>query len=232
MKNMCRILIVEDDPAIARIEKDYLEINKFEVDIAGDGFVAKNMVRDYSYDLILLDLMLPGMDGFELCRMFREDLDIPILIISARIEDSDKIRGLGLGADDYITKPFSPGELIARVRSNLAQYERLAGKIEQNRCHIGCLQIDTKARRVLKRGQEIALKNKEYDLLLFMVQNADMVFSREVLYEKVWGFDAVGDSSTVSVHIRRLREKLEDDPANPQLIETVWGAGYRLRKQV
>lgn len=221
---------MEDDPAIARIEKDYLEINKFKVDIALDGFLAKSMVEENSYDMILLDLMLPGVDGFELCRSFREEMDIPILIISARIEDCDKIRGLGLGADDYITKPFSPGELIARVKSNLAQYERLAGGTDCGRYHIGNLQIDVKSRRVLKRGQEIILKNKEYDLLVFLVQNADMVFSREALYEKVWGFDAVGDSSTVPVHIRRLREKLEDDPASPQLIETVWGAGYRIKK--
>lgn len=228
--NMEKILIVEDDAAIAAIERDYLEIDGFQTEIAAEG--RKGLERGLSgeFDLILLDLMLPGMDGFEVCRRLREKLDIPILMVTARQEDIDKIRGLGLGADDYIEKPFSPGVLVARIKANLAQYKRLAGGEKASReIKAGDIRVNTGTHRVFVNDREIELKNKEYELLLFMMMNADMVFDRETLYEKVWGMEAMGDNATVVVHISRLREKIEEDPAKPRHIETVWGAGYRFR---
>lgn len=225
-----KILIIEDDVAIANIEKDYLEINNYEVDLAFDGKSGFDKAVNNNYDLILLDIMLPKIDGFSLCRQLRELLDIPILIVSAKTEDIDKIRGLGLGADDYIVKPFSPNELVARVKSNLAQYQRLKTNTNDGReINIGNIKIYTNSHRVYKNNKEIELKNKEYELLIFLVLNADIVFSKETLYEKIWGFDALGDNATVAVHISRLREKIEDDPTNPTHIQTVWGAGYRFK---
>lgn len=227
---MEKILIIEDDAAIASIEKDYLEIDGFEVEIAADGITGMNMGLSGAFDLILLDLMLPGMDGFSVCRKLRETLDIPILMVTARREDIDKIRGLGLGADDYIEKPFSPGVLVARVKANLAQYRRLSGtKKAPSEISIGEIRLNTGTHRVFVGEREVELKNKEYELLLFLMLNVDMVFDRETLYERVWGMEAMGDNATVSVHINRLREKIEKDPANPRYIETVWGAGYRFR---
>ncbi len=227
---MTKILIVEDDAAIAAIERDYLIINGFEVDIAEDGRSGLNRGCTGAYDLILLDLMLPEMDGFEVCRKLRERTNIPILMVTARREDIDKIRGLGLGADDYIEKPFSPGVLVAKVKANLAQYQRLTGKRKApSEITLGNVSIHTGTHRVFVDGREIELKNKEYELLLFLMLNVDMVFDRETLYEKVWGLDAMGDNATVAVHINRLREKIEQDPAKPRYIETVWGAGYRFR---
>lgn len=227
---MAKILIIEDDVSIAAIERDYLEIDGFEVEIVTDGVQGLNHALGGDVDLILLDLMLPGMDGFAVCRKLREKLDIPILMVTARQEDIDKIRGLGLGADDYIEKPFSPSVLVARVKANLAQYRRLS---ERNKApseiSLGGICINTGTRRVFVDGREVELKNKEYELLLFLMLNVDMVFDRETLYEKVWGIDAMGDNATVAVHINRLREKIEADPANPHYIETVWGAGYRFR---
>lgn len=227
---MARILIIEDDMAIAAIERDYLEIDHFDVEIASDG--AEGLARglDGDFDLILLDLMLPGMDGFSVCRRLREKLNIPILMVTARQEDIDKIRGLGLGADDYIEKPFSPSVLVARVKANLAQYERLSGA-EKTPAEItlGTIRLNTGTHRVFVEDREVELKNKEYELLLFLMLNVDMVFDRETLYEKVWGLEALGDNATVAVHINRLREKLEKDPAHPRYIQTVWGAGYRFR---
>ncbi|MFR8478864.1 MAG: winged helix-turn-helix domain-containing protein [Anaerovoracaceae bacterium] len=177
-----------------------------------------------------MDLMLPGMDGFSICRQLRKKIQIPILMVTARREDIDKIRGLGLGADDYIEKPFSPSVLVARVKANLSQFERAAGhKKPLNEIRIGNISVNTSTRRVFSGDREVFLKNREYELLLFMMTNADIVFDRESLYEKVWGLEAMGDNATVAVHINRLREKLEDDPQNPRHIETVWGAGYRFR---
>lgn len=227
---MARILIIEDDMAIAAIERDYLEIDCFEVEIVSDG--VKGLERGLSgeFDLILLDLMLPGMDGFSVCRRLREKLNIPILMVTARQEDIDKIRGLGLGADDYIEKPFSPSVLVARVKANLAQYERLSGTGKPpSEITLGAIRLNTGTHRVFVDGKEVELKNKEYELLLFLMLNVDMVFDRETLYEKVWGLEALGDNATVAVHINRLREKLEKDPAHPRYIQTVWGAGYRFR---
>ena len=227
---MEKILIIEDDAAIAAIEKDYLEFERFEVEIASDGVTGLQRGLDGDFDLILLDLMLPGMDGFTVCRTLREKLDIPILLVSARREDLDKIRGLGLGADDYIEKPFSPSVLVARIKANLAQYQRLSEpKRQPSEIRAGGIRINTGTRRVFVEDREVILKNKEYELLLFFMLNPDLVFSRETLYEKVWGMDAMGDNATVAVHVNRLREKIEKDPAKPHYIRTVWGAGYRFR---
>ena len=228
---MSKILIIEDDIAIAEIERDYLEINGFEVKIETDGVSGMNTALKGGFQLVLLDLMLPEIDGFTVCRSLREHLDIPILMVTAKKEDIDKIRGLGLGADDYIVKPFSPGELVARVQAHIATYNRLKGGIQeiQPEITVGAIRINPKSHRVFVKEREISLKNKEYELLLFLVTNADMVFDKETLYERIWGMDSVGDNATVAVHINRLREKIEDDPSDPHYIEIVWGAGYRFR---
>ncbi len=228
---MKRILIIEDDDSIAAIERDYLVLAGFEVDIAATGGDGIAMGRSGHYDLILLDLMLPGVDGFSVCRTLRGTLDIPILMVTARQEDIDKIKGLGMGADDYITKPFSPNVLVARIKANLAQYDRLknSGSRDRARISLGSVTLHTDTRRVFVDGTEVPLKNKEFELLYFLMSNADIVFSREALYERIWGYDALGDNATVAVHINRLREKIERDPSKPRYIQTVWGAGYRFK---
>ncbi len=229
---MKKILIIEDDSAIAAIERDYLEIEQFQVEIAADGVNGLEKALNGGFDLILLDLMLPGIDGFTVCRKLRKTLDIPILMITARREDIDKIRGLGLGADDYIEKPFSPGVLVARVKAHLAQYERLKQSDKPKpEIRMGAVRVNTDTRRVYVDEEEKDLKNKEYELLLFLMINVDVVFNRETLYEKIWGMDAMGDNATVAVHINRLREKIEADPSNPRYIQTVWGAGYRFNAE-
>jgi DNA-binding response OmpR family regulator len=228
--SMPKILIIEDDPDISGIERDYLVLENYTVEIAADGVTGLQKGLNGGCDLILLDLMLPGMDGFSVCRRLREALDIPILMVTARREDIDKIRGLGLGADDYIEKPFSPGVLVARIKAHLARYQRLTGnEAVKSEIALGNIRINTSTRRVYVDGREVELKNKEYELLLFLMLNADAVFSREQLYERIWGLDAMGDNATVVVHINRLREKIERDPSNPQYVQTVWGAGYRFR---
>jgi len=229
---MKKILIIEDDMSIAEIERDFLEIEGFATDIASDGHEGLRLANTGEYDMILLDLMLPGMNGYELCRAVREKTDIPILMVTARHEISDKVRGLGLGADDYIAKPFSPTELIARVKSNLAQYERLTRNQEadaKREVEAGPIRINPLTRRVFVREREIEFKNKEFELLLLLVSNPYIVFSKEQLYEQIWGMDAIGDLKTVAVHINRLREKVEADPQAPDYIQTVWGAGYRFK---
>lgn len=228
---MDRILIIEDDRDIAEIERDFLMINGMEADIAEDGIKGIELEKKEPYRLILLDLMLPGMDGFAVCRRLREITDVPILMVTARKEDIDKIRGLGLGADDYIEKPFSPSVLVARVKANLAQYDRLKQTSEKKQTviNIGEYSVNTSTHTVMKNGVEIELKNKEYELFLFLIMNADIVFDKETIYERIWGFDALGDTATVAVHINRLREKLEDDPSHPKHILTVWGVGYRFK---
>lgn len=226
---MEKILIVEDDRDIAAIERDYLAASGYAVTICEDGVSGLTKGLSGEFDLILLDLMLPGMDGFTVCRKLREQLNIPILMVTAKREDIDKIVGLGLGADDYIEKPFSPSVLVARIKANIAQYRRMAGsKDVQAEIRIGNICLNSQTHRVYVDEQEIFLKNKEYELLLFLMLHVDIVFSRETLYEKVWGMEAMGDNATVAVHINRLREKIEDDPANPKYIQTVWGAGYRM----
>ena len=226
---MSKILIIEDDREIAEIERDYLELDGLAADIASDGVSGLEMALSGSYDLVLLDLMLPGMDGFSVCKRLRGKLDIPILMVTARTQDIDKIRGLGFGADDYIEKPFSPGVLVARVKANLAQYTRLKPRpAESSVLTAGPPTIDPDARLATVRGGAVALTNKEFELLLFLARHPNQVFSREDLYELIWGLESMGDNITVAVHINRLREKLEADPSDPQLIQTVWGVGYRL----
>lgn len=230
---MKRILIIEDDQAIGEIERDYLELNQFEVELIADGQQGMDRALEGNFDLILLDVMLPSVDGFTICKTLRETLNIPILMVTAKQEDIDKIRGLGLGADDYIEKPFSPSILVARVKAHLAQYDRLTKSQEQTPMEkeitIGNLCIQTGSRRVFVKDEEVHLKNKEYELLLFLIRNAELVFDKETLYERIWGLDAIGDVATVAVHINRLREKNEDNPSDPKHIETVWGVGYRFK---
>lgn len=231
---MKRVLIIEDDQLIAELERDYLEADEFEAVIRSDGRAGLQEYMKGGYDLVILDVMLPEMDGFELCRIIRRDSEIPVIMITARKEDVDKIRGLGLGADDYMIKPFSPAEMVARVKAHIRIHERLqrGGREEvsaERAVEIGDFRIDRLRHRVYVGGQEVQLVNKEYELLLFMAENPDIVFSKDALFEHVWGLDAVSDTATVTVHINRLREKIERDPAHPQYIETVWGAGYRLK---
>ncbi|MGM9671035.1 MAG: response regulator transcription factor [Oscillospiraceae bacterium] len=228
---MQKLLIIEDDDAIAGIERDYLELSGFAADIAENGTVGFQMAQSGGYDLILLDLMLPGMDGFAICRELRRTLDIPILMVTARLEDLDKIRGLGYGADDYIEKPFSPSVLVARVKANLAQYARLKPEhaAQDKPLCCGDLRLEPASMRVFRGETELQLKNKEYELLLFLMQHPNQVFSREDLYELIWGLESMGDNITVAVHINRLREKIETTPSKPEHIQTVWGAGYRFK---
>ena len=226
---MSRILIIEDDREIAEIERDYLKLDGMEVETAYDGLSGLDAALSGGYDLILLDLMLPGMDGFSVCKRLREKLDVPILMVTARADDVDKIRGLGFGADDYIEKPFSPSVLVARVKANLSQYRRLKPKPAKSAIvEAGPLRIDTEAHTAAVRGEQLTLTNKEYELLLFLARHPNQVFSREDLYELIWGLESMGDNITVAVHINRLREKVEESPSKPQLIQTVWGVGYRL----
>ena len=225
---MAKILIIEDDENIASIEKDYLEINGYEVDIRNEAVSGIELANTGEYDLILLDLMLPGMDGFSVCKKLRLQLDIPIIIVSAKQETADQVLGLGLGADDFIAKPFDPSVLVARVKSNLAQCQR--GKVTEAQnsiLKVGALTLDKQKRQIYKDGVEIALKNKEYELMAFFMDNRDIVVTKEELYERIWGLDAEGDTTTVAVHVNRLRKKLEEDPSQPQYLETVWGVGYR-----
>ncbi|WP_373229326.1 response regulator transcription factor [Cohnella sp.] len=228
---MSSILIIEDEQSIAELERDYLEINGYSVDIENSGDLGLQRALSTDYNLIILDLMLPKVDGFEICRRIRSEKDIPILMVSAKKEDIDKIRGLGLGADDYIIKPFSPGELVARVKAHLSRYERLSGRKESrnNEIRIRGLMMDKTARRVFVNDKEVAFTTKEFDLLFYLAMNPNRVFSKEQLFDQLWGMDAMGEIATVTVHIRKLREKVELDPSDPQYIETIWGAGYRFR---
>lgn len=227
-----KILIIEDDRSIAELERDYLQINGFQCDLAHDGVTGLNLALSKDYALIIVDLMLPDMDGFEICSKFRKEKDTPIIILSAKKDDIDKMRGLGLGADDYMTKPFSPNELVARVKGHIARYDRLTGQRKEpdnDILVIRGLKIDKDSRRVFMNDEERIMPAKEYDLLLFLAENPNRVFSKDHLFNRLWGMDSFGDASTVTVHIRRIREKIELDPENTQYIETVWGVGYRFR---
>lgn len=225
-----RILIVEDDDDIASIERDYLEVGGYEVKVEENGTAGLTEALTGGYDLILLDIMLPGMDGFQIVRKLRDKIDIPIMMVTARRSDIDKIRGLGFGADDYIEKPFSPGVLVARVKSQLAQYERLKGTGERRKeISIGGITLEPDTHRIFVRGMEKVLPNKEFQLLEFLMVHADVVFSRESLYTRIWGMDSLGNTSTVPVHINRLREAVEEDPSNPKHILTIWGVGYKFK---
>jgi len=228
---MSKVLIIEDEEAIADLEKDYLELSDFQVNIenTGDKGLAEALANDY--DLIILDLMLPGMDGFEVCKKIREQKNIPILMVSAKKDDIDKIRGLGLGADDYMTKPFSPSELVARVKAHMARYDRLVGSATKTNdiVEIRGIKIDKTARRVWIDGEEKAFTTKEFDLLTFLAENPNHVFTKEELFREIWEMDSIGDIATVTVHIKKIREKIEFDTSKPQYIETIWGVGYRFK---
>ena len=228
---MSRILIVEDEISIAELEKDYLELSDYEVDIASDGETGESMALKGDYVLCILDVMLPGKDGFEICKAIRKEKNIPIIMVSAKRDDIDKIRGLGLGADDYITKPFSPSELVARVKAHLARYDRLvASTVQQNDVlEIRGLKIDKTARRVFVNNEEKVFTTKEFDLLLFLASNPNKVFSKDELFRNIWDMESIGDIATVTVHIKKIREKIEYDTSKPQYIETIWGVGYRFK---
>ena len=229
---MARLLIAEDDPEIAMLERDYLEVEGYDVTVVDNGQQAVTQALNGDYSLLLLDLMLPGCSGYDVCRLIRDRIDVPILMVTARTESVDKIRGLGLGADDYIAKPFDPAELVARVKAHLSRYARLTGggQGEPEVLDLGRVQILPRSWRVLKDGQEVKMPNREFALLKFLAEHPNTVFSKEKLFETIWGYEYVGDSATVTVHIGRIRDKVEDDPAHPKLIETVWGAGYRLNR--
>jgi len=226
-----RILIIEDESSIAELEKDYLELSGFEVALEEEGNQGLKRALEEDFDLLILDLMLPGLDGFEICRRFREVKNTPIIMISAKKEDIDKIRGLGLGADDYMTKPFSPSEMVARVKAHLARYERLigSGSPDNEIIEIRGLKIDKTARRVWINGEEKNFTTKEFDLLTFLAQNPNHVFTKEELFSKIWDMESIGDIATVTVHIKKIREKIEFNTAKPQYIETIWGVGYRFK---
>lgn len=226
-----RILIIEDETSIAELEKDYLELSGFEVELEEQGDVGLERALNEDFDLLILDLMLPGMDGFEICKRFREVKNTPIIMISAKKDDIDKIRGLGLGADDFMTKPFSPSEMVARVKAHLARYERLigSGSPENEIIEIRGLKIDKTARRVWVNGEEKNFTTKEFDLLTFLAQNPNHVYTKEELFREIWDMDSIGDIATVTVHIKKIREKIEFNTAKPQYIETIWGVGYRFK---
>lgn len=231
---MKKILIIEDDLNIAELQRDYLEVDGFKVEICTDGAAGLKQFQENSYDLLILDIMLPGMDGMEILRCLRDEKEVPVILVSAKKEEIDKIKGFNLGADDYITKPFSPGELVARVKAHLQNYEKLKKKFSEQQISgsdvvIRGLRIEKEAHRVYINNQETNLAQKEFELLLYLAEHPNRVFGRDELFERVWGLEALSDSATVTVHIARLRDKIESDPSNPQYIETVWGAGYRFR---
>ena len=228
---MSRILIIEDEESIADLEKDYLELSGFQVEIEDRGDTGLTRALKEEFDLIILDLMLPGVDGFEICKQIRQEKNIPVIMVSAKKDDIDKIRGLGLGADDYMTKPFSPSELVARVKAHMARYERLIGSgIQENEIvEIRGIKIDKTARRVWINGEEKAFTSKEFDLLTFLAQNPNHVYTKEELFSKIWDMESIGDIATVTVHIKKIREKIEFNTAKPQYIETIWGVGYRFK---
>ena len=228
---MSRILIVEDEVAIADLEKDYLELSGFEVEVENEGMTGLARALAEDFDLFILDLMLPGIDGFEICKQIREKKNTPILMVSAKKDDIDKIRGLGLGADDYVTKPFSPSELVARVKAHMARYERLVGSnvVENDIIEIRGIKIDKTARRVWINGEEKQFTTKEFDLLTFLAENPNHVYTKEELFREIWDMESIGDIATVTVHIKKIREKVEVDTSKPQYIETIWGVGYRFK---
>lgn len=231
MQNNRRILIIEDEETIAELEKDYLELSGFAVEIENRGDQGLKRAKEEEFDLIILDLMLPEVDGFEICRQVREVKNIPIIMVSAKKEDIDKIHGLGMGADDYITKPFSPSEMVARVKAHLARYERLISSTvaKNDIVEIRGIKIDKTARRVWVNGEEKNFTNKEFDLLTFLAENPNRVFTKDELFREIWDMESIGDIATVTVHIKKIREKIEFNTAKPQYIETIWGVGYRFK---
>jgi DNA-binding response OmpR family regulator len=229
---MSKILIIEDEAITSELEKDYLELNNYEVDVEHTGEGGLHCALENDYDIVILDLMLPGIDGFEVCKKIREEKDIPILMVSSRNDDIDKIRGLGLGADDYLTKPFSPSEMLARVKAHMSRYRRLVQtgiKPQNTIVEIRGLRIDKTARRITVNGQETTFTTKEFDLLSFLAENPNHVYTKEELFREVWAMDSVGEIATVTVHIKKIREKIEEDTTKPTYIETIWGVGYRFK---
>lgn len=226
------VLIIEDDNYIADLEKDYLEVNGYKVTVMNDGLKGLSLAMQNNFSLIILDLMLPGMDGFEICKNIRQSKDIPIIMVTAKKEDIDKIKGFGMGIDDYVVKPFSPSELVARVTAHIDRYQKLSSKgssSQSDTLTIDYLRIDKTARRIFVRDTEVTFTQKEFDLLVFLASNPNVVFSKDALFDRIWGLDAIGETSTVTVHINRIREKIEDDTSSPKYIETVWGVGYRFK---
>jgi DNA-binding response OmpR family regulator len=222
---MATVLVVDDEPIVRDVVVRYLQREGYETLEAGDGLRAQELVREHAPSLVVLDLMLPGMDGLQLCQWIRGRSELPVIMLTARAEEADRIVGLELGADDYVTKPFSPQELAARVRTVL---RRSSPRIESSERFVyGDLELDAAAREVRKGGDLLRLTAKEFDLLWFLASHPRRVFSREQLMDRVWGYEPAFDTGTVTVHVRRLREKIEDDPAKPRHLETVWGVGYR-----
>ena len=226
---MSKILIIEDERSIAELEKDYLELSHFEVGIEENGEQGLEAALSEEFNLVILDLILPDMDGFELCKQIRERTDIPIIVVSAKCEDIDKIRILGLGADDYVTKPFSPSELVARVKAHLSRYNSLTRASENEVIEIDDIRIDKTARRVYVFDEEVFFTSREFDLLAFLASNPNRVFTKEELSKKIWGVSSIGENATVTVHVKKIREKIEKNAAKPVYIETVWGIGYRFK---
>ena len=222
-----KVLVVDDDCEIRELLADYLQVEGYQVIIAYDGQNALDLARHHTPDLIVLDIMMPGLDGFEVCRILRHESPVPILMLSARQEEADKLLALGLGADDYISKPFSPREVVARVKAQLRRASALP-RVE-NSCLIrfGDLEIDTEGHIVSLKGKTVALTTREFEILKFLMLNPGRVFNRNQIFEAVWGEKSLGGSDAVMVHIRHLREKIEDDPTKPAYIKTVWGAGYK-----
>ena len=225
---MKKILVIEDDENIANLEKDYLELNDYNVDIYNDGAIGLEKALLGIYDLVVVDLMLPSVNGLDIVKKFREKFETPIIIVSAKVDDIDKIRGFGFGADDYLTKPFSPAELVARIKSHIMRYERLIGKKDIKNILINkALEINLDSHKVFMRGKEVLLTTKEFELLTFFAKNPNIVFTKDQLFDKIWGTDFYGDTATVAVHVQKLRKKIEKDSATPEYIETIWGTGYR-----
>jgi len=228
---VARILIIEDDKNIAELERDYLEIDGFDVQIIQNGNEGLKAALEDGFDLIIVDLMIPGVDGFEICKTIRESMEIPLIIVSAKDADIDKIRGLRLGADDYLTKPFSPSELVARVKNHLSRYKRLLGKqSNKSNIEVNGIVINKQARQVCVNGKDTTFTTKEFDLLTFLASNPNIVFSKEALFDRIWGEDEFGDIATVAVHIQKVRKKIEKNPSEPKIIETIWGSGYRFNR--
>ncbi len=229
---MSKILIIEDEEAIAEVEKDYLELSGFEVIVKEDGNSGLEAALTEDVDVVVLDVMLPGLDGNEVCKRIRDEKNVPIIMVSAKKEDIDKIRGLGNGADDYMTKPFSPSELVARVKAHLAQFDRLtsSARLENDIIEIRGIKIDRTARRVFVDGEERSFTTKEFDLLAFLAEHPNHVYTKDELFKAIWDMESIGDIATVTVHIKKIREKIENDTSKPQYIETIWGVGYRFKQ--
>jgi DNA-binding response OmpR family regulator len=222
---MATVLVVDDEPIVREVVVRYLEREGYRTLEAGDGDRARELLELDPPNLVVLDVMLPGMDGLSLCRWIRGRSELPVILLTARGEEADRIVGLDLGADDYVTKPFSPRELVARVRTVLRRAALPA--VGEEKLSLGDLEVDASAREVTKAGERLQLTAKEFDLLWFLASNRRRVFSRDQLMDRVWGYEAALDTGTVTVHVRRLREKIEEDPSRPKLLETVWGVGYR-----